>query len=71
MISSIKSVTKARALIVKIPFPIFYSLLWLYGVSKNPAFTTEQLISLHNNDQFDIFDWPRTFGGSSRNSKKG
>jgi len=63
IIREIKRVTRSKTTIVKIPYGIFYSLLWLWGVfDKNPPFTTQQLAALSTKDEFEVIDWPTLFG---------
>ena len=62
IIRSIKRVTGARALIMKIPYSLFYALLWLWGrFDRNPPFTTQQLAALVARDEFEVIDWPGRF----------
>jgi nucleoside-diphosphate-sugar epimerase len=63
MIRVIKKVVNAKALIVKIPYSLFYALLWIWGLfDKNPPFTTQQLQALVAKDEFEVIDWPAIFG---------
>jgi hypothetical protein len=63
IIREIKRATNARALVVKIPYRIFYALLWVWGLfDKNPPFTTQQLAALIADDEFEVIDWPGIFG---------
>lgn len=63
MIRMIKKVTGAKATIVKIPYTLFYSLLWTWALfDKNPPFTTQQLAALVAKDEFEIINWPTIFG---------
>ena len=63
MIRAIKKVVNAKALIVKIPYSLFYALLWIWGLfDKNPPFTTQQLQALVAKDEFEVIDWPTIFG---------
>lgn len=63
MIQEIKQTIEARTLITKIPYNLFYSLLWIWGrFDKNPPFTTQQLSALIANDEFEVIDWPHIFG---------
>jgi nucleoside-diphosphate-sugar epimerase len=62
IIREIKKVTKVKTAIVKIPYPIFYALLWIWSLfDKNPPFTTQQLKALIARDEFEIIDWPVIF----------
>jgi nucleoside-diphosphate-sugar epimerase len=63
MIREIKRVTRARTAIVKIPYGLFYLLLWTWALfDRNPPFTTQQLAALVGKDEFEVIDWPRIFG---------
>jgi len=63
MIRVIKKAVNARALILKIPYRLFYVLLWIWGLfDKNPPFTTQQLQALVAKDEFEVIDWPNIFG---------
>lgn len=62
IIRDIKRATMARTLIVKIPYRLFYSLLWMWALfDKNPPFTTQQLAALVAKDEFEVIDWPGIF----------
>jgi nucleoside-diphosphate-sugar epimerase len=66
IIREIKRVTNAGALIAKIPYRLFYVLLWLWGLfDRNPPFTTQQLAALVAKDEFEVIDWPSIFGVTS------
>jgi nucleoside-diphosphate-sugar epimerase len=63
IIREIKRATRARTLIAKIPYSLFYSLLWVWALfDKNPPFTTQQLAALGAKDEFEVIDWPGIFG---------
>lgn len=63
IIREIKRTTKARTIIARIPFKLFYGLIWTWSrFDKNPPFTTQQLIALSAKDEFEVNDWPGTFG---------
>lgn len=63
MIREIKRATGANAMILRIPYSLFYSLLWIWGVfDRNPPFTTQQLEALCAKDEFEVIDWPGIFG---------
>ena len=65
IIREIRRATGARTLILKIPYRLFYLLLWIWGLfDRNPPFTTQQLAALVAKDEFEIIDWPRIFGVS-------
>jgi nucleoside-diphosphate-sugar epimerase len=62
IIRQIKRVTRAKTPIVKIPYGLFYSLLWVWGkFDSNPPFTTQQLAALVARDEFEVTDWPGMF----------
>jgi nucleoside-diphosphate-sugar epimerase len=66
IIREIKRATNAGALIMKIPYSLFYALLWAWGqFDRNPPFTTQQLAALVAKDEFEVIDWPEIFGVSS------
>ena len=63
MIREIRRVTGAKTLITKIPYGLFFALLWIWGLfDGNPPFTTQQLAALTAKDEFDVTDWPDLFG---------
>lgn len=63
MIREIKRATKSRTTIVKIPYSVFYVLLWVWSAfDRNPPFTTQQLAALVAKDEFEVIDWPGIFG---------
>jgi len=63
IIREIKRATGAKVWIAKIPFSLFFSLLWVWGLfDKNPPFTTQQLAALSAKDEFEVIDWPGIFG---------
>ena len=63
MIREIKRVTRACTVIVKIPYGLFYVLLWIWALfDRNPPFTTQQLAALVGKDEFEVIDWPGIFG---------
>lgn len=65
MIRIIKKVTGAKTAILKIPYGLFYGLLWVWALfDKNPPFTTQQLQALVAKDEFEVTNWPETFGVS-------
>lgn len=66
IIRQIRRVTRARTLIVRIPYGLFHALLWVWGLfDKNPPFTTQQLAALIAKDEFEVIDWPGIFGVES------
>ncbi|WP_397456264.1 NAD-dependent epimerase/dehydratase family protein [Pseudomonas lurida] len=65
IIREIKRAIKVNTLIVRIPYSLFYGLLWVWGTfDKNPPFTTQQLAALSAKDEFEIIDWPTLFNVS-------
>jgi nucleoside-diphosphate-sugar epimerase len=63
IIRTIRRVVKARTPIVKIPYSMFWGLLWIAGkVLRDPPFTTQQLEALVLPETFPMFDWPTRFG---------
>jgi len=63
IIREIKRATRARVLILRIPYFLFHGLLWLWGLfDSNPPFTTQQLAALSARDEFEVIDWPGIFG---------
>ncbi len=62
MIRVIKKATGAKAIILKIPYGVFYGLLWIWALfDKNPPFTTQQLRALVAKDEFEVTNWPEIF----------
>lgn len=65
IIRGIKKVTKSNTPIVRIPYSLFFSLIWVWGLfDKNPPFTTQQLSALTAKDEFEVIDWPTIFNVS-------
>lgn len=63
IIREIRRVTAAKALIVKIPYGLFWLLLKTYALfSRNPPFTTQQLKALITPDEFVLIPWWDLFG---------
>lgn len=63
LMREIKRAVKARTLILRIPYGLFHALLALWAiVDRNPPFTTQQLAALTAGDEFEVSDWPGTFG---------
>ncbi len=66
MIRVIKKATHSSTRIIKIPYNVFYGLLWLWSlVDNNPPFTTQQLEALVTKDEFEVIDWPDIFNVKS------
>lgn len=62
MIRKIKRCTKAKCLILNIPYHVFYLLLKAWSLfDRNPPFTAAQLKALTAGDEFEIIDWPSIF----------
>jgi nucleoside-diphosphate-sugar epimerase len=62
LIRAVKEATGARAPIVRIPYSVFWALLWVYGLfDHDPPFTTTQLEALVTPDVFEVIDWPAIF----------
>lgn len=63
MIRDIKQVIKAKCILMKIPYHVFYYLLKIWSCfDRNPPFTAAQLKALIANDSFEVIDWPTIFG---------
>lgn len=63
IVRQIRQATRARSVILRIPFSVFHALLWLWGLfDRNPPFTTQQLKALVARDAFEVIDWPGLFG---------
>ncbi len=62
IIRSIKRATRSHTLVLKIPYKLFYFLIYFWGLfDKNPPFTTQQLVALTAHDIFEVIDWPKIF----------
>jgi uncharacterized protein YbjT (DUF2867 family) len=62
LIKTLRKATGARTLLLRIPYRLFWSLLWLYAkLDHNPPFTTRQLEALVTPDEFEVIDWPGIF----------
>jgi nucleoside-diphosphate-sugar epimerase len=71
IIREIKRATHSRTLIMRIPYRLFYCLLWIWELfDKNPPFTTQQLAALSAKDEFEVIDWPSIFGVPSTSFKQ-
>ena len=58
-----KEACGARVPIVRIPYSLFWLLLWIYArFDRDPPFTTAQLQALTTPDVFEVIDWPAIFG---------
>ena len=62
IIKSIRHETKARTIVLNIPYQFFRLLLNIWAkFDSNPPFTTQQLEALVAPDEFDVIDWPTIF----------
>ena len=62
IIREIKAAIKARAIILRIPYGLFYVLLKVWALfDKEPPFTADQLKALVAHDEFEEIDWPSIF----------
>lgn len=62
IIRKIKHATRCKTPIVRIPYSLFYVLIWIWGLfDNNPPFTTQQLEALIAKDEFEVIDWPGIF----------
>lgn len=58
IIRTVRRETGARAMIVQIPYALFWMLLKTYAVfDKDPPFTTKQLEALVTPDEFELIPW--------------
>jgi nucleoside-diphosphate-sugar epimerase len=63
IIRQIRRVTGCGTPIARIPYSLFYGLLWTWELfDKNPPFTTQQLAALVARDEFELINWPGIFG---------
>lgn len=63
MIREIKNSLLLKTAIIKIPYSLFYCLLWIWSLfDKKPPFTTQQLEALVAKDEFEVIDWSGIFG---------
>ena len=62
LIRAVKEACNARARIVRIPYSLFWILLYVYSLfDRDPPFTTKQLEALVTPDVFEVIDWPGIF----------
>ncbi|RWX20194.1 NAD-dependent epimerase/dehydratase family protein, partial [Rhizobium leguminosarum] len=62
VIRMIHDTVKPRAHIIKVPYRLFWLLLFVYGkFSSKPPFTTSQLEALVIPETFPVIDWPGLF----------
>jgi nucleoside-diphosphate-sugar epimerase len=70
IIRIIKHTTRCKTSILRIPYGLFYVLIWIWGLfDKNPPFTTQQLKALIAKDEFEVIDWPGIFNVPSTSFK--
>jgi nucleoside-diphosphate-sugar epimerase len=63
LIRAVKDASGATTPIVRIPYSLFWALLWAYGlIDRDPPFTTRQLEALVIPELFEVIDWPGIFG---------
>ena len=63
LMRAVREACGATARIVRIPYRLFWLLLYVYALfDRNPPFTTQQLEALVTPDIFDVIDWPKIFG---------
>lgn len=63
IVHAIKSTIGSRTPIVRIPYPLFWWLLRIYGLfDRNPPFTTKQLEALVIPETFPVIAWGEVFG---------
>jgi nucleoside-diphosphate-sugar epimerase len=63
LIRAVKEACGASTRIVCVPYWLFWSMLFVYGLfSRDPPFTTKQLEALATPDVFEVIDWPGRFG---------
>jgi nucleoside-diphosphate-sugar epimerase len=63
LMRAVRHACGASARIVPVPYPLFWSMLFVYGLfSRDPPFTTKQLEALVTPDVFEVIDWPALFG---------
>jgi nucleoside-diphosphate-sugar epimerase len=62
LMRQLRQAVGARPWIVHLPVPLFGWLLQLWAlISRQPAFTKDQLEALTAGDEFDLIDWPTIF----------
>ena len=63
LMRAVRDVSGAQAIIVPIPYGLFWILLKIYALlDRDPPFTTKQLDALTAPDIFEVIDWPGIFG---------
>jgi nucleoside-diphosphate-sugar epimerase len=62
LMRQLRTAVSARPLILHLPIPLFGWLLQLWAmISRQPAFTRDQLRALTAGDEFPVIDWPTLF----------
>ena len=62
ILRDIKFITSSKTILLRIPYKIFYYLLYIWQIfDKNPPFTIQQLESLVARDEFEVYDWESEF----------
>jgi nucleoside-diphosphate-sugar epimerase len=63
LIRAVREACGASSRIVPVPYLLFWSMLFVYGLfSRDAPFTTKQLEALVTPDVFEVIDWPGLFG---------
>jgi len=63
LIRAVREACGARTPIVRIPYSLFWIMLYVYArFDRDPPFTTRQLEALVTPDVFEVIDWPGIFG---------
>ena len=63
IIREIKRSVGSHAVILHVPYWLFYALLSIWAeFDRDPPFTTQQLSALVACDEFEVIDWPDIFG---------
>jgi nucleoside-diphosphate-sugar epimerase len=63
LMRQLRDAVGARPWIIHLPIPLFGWLLQLWAlISRQPAFTRDQLKALTAGDEFEVIDWPGIFG---------
>lgn len=65
LMRAVKHAARAKAVIVRIPYRLFWLLLRVYALfDSDPPFTTKQLEALVTPDEFPVIPWDEIFGVS-------
>jgi nucleoside-diphosphate-sugar epimerase len=63
LMRAVKEAVGARSAIVRVPYRLFWLMLYVYGLfDHDPPFTTKQLEALATPDVFEEIGWPKIFG---------